>query len=425
MEQDRQTNALDSQGHCRSKLRPVGAIREAPAAADEIHAVGALLRFSRAVAHARLPSEVFPLLAHAAATSLDAASAAVLVDDDDGALKCIACHGVRLEEWAKARPFITSDGIDLNVAPFARISGPDGEFFGIVTVDIDRGRRWDADDRDLLAALADRAAMAFTRMARLEALRRSEVELTTAREVLERTHALALLGEMAAGIVHDLRNILSPLSLHLQFLRRQLRQSGRATVESLEEMQSILRRGTEVTERLRLFSKHGSGTTCAVSVDLNELARRALVVARPYASTRNVAAHLHERLAATSPVSVAPEDGVAVVANLILNAIDAVSSGGNVTVSTGERPGETFLSVSDDGVGITPEVRARMFDPFFTTKGDAGTGLGLSMAHTFAQRHGADLRVDTTPGRGTTMTLAFRTGGSISATDERGLKGIS
>jgi CheY-like chemotaxis protein len=93
--------------------------------------------------------------------------------------------------------------------------------------------------------------------------------------------------------------------------------------------------------------------------------------------------------------------------NLVFNAIDALPEGGTIRLRALRQGEAVVVEVQDSGVGMSPEVRARIFEPLFTTKGPRGTGLGLVQVLDMAARHGARLAVDSAPGRGTTFRLAF------------------
>jgi signal transduction histidine kinase len=213
---------------------------------------------------------------------------------------------------------------------------------------------------------------------------------------------------MAAGISHDLKNILNPLSLHLQFLRRAVaRGQTEAAAESITEMEQVVRRGVQTVERLRDFSRQ-TPESKAEMVDLDRLVHEAVEIARPRLSSRPArACTVREELGAPPPVLARAADVVSAVVNLVVNAIDAVGDGSTITLRTGEARGGAWVEVSDDGPGMPPEVEQRAFEPFFTTKGDEGTGLGLAMVFACVQRHGGTVTLKTAPGEGATFTLWF------------------
>src|SRR5205807_2001579 len=89
--------------------------------------------------------------------------------------------------------------------------------------------------------------------------------------------------------------------------------------------------------------------------------------------------------------------------NFILNGLLAMAAGGTLSVRTGEDGQQAWLQVSDTGVGIAPELRARIWDPYFTTRGALASGLGLSLCRSVLQRHAAEILFESEPGRGTSM----------------------
>jgi CheY-like chemotaxis protein len=123
-----------------------------------------------------------------------------------------------------------------------------------------------------------------------------------------------------------------------------------------------------------------------------------------------------ELAAELPPISGAEAEIRDALTNLIFNAVDAMPEGGTLKVCTkmltgegldGNEAGRPCVEVSDTGVGMSEEARRHCLEPFFTTKGERGTGLGLAMVYGMVQRHGGDLQIESEPGKGTTMRLAF------------------
>src|SRR4030095_2061962 len=130
---------------------------------------------------------------------------------------------------------------------------------------------------------------------------------------------------------------------------------------------------------------------------------------------RGVVVQVVTQLADTPLIQGVESDLRQALINLVFNAVDAMPEGGTVTLRTrvipapdGSAAAERIaIEVSDNGVGMSDETRQRCLEPFFTTKGRRGTGLGLATVYGTAQRHSADLEIESEPDRGTTVRLAF------------------
>lgn len=251
-------------------------------------------------------------------------------------------------------------------------------------------------------------------LARLSPAIRRELEEAEVRRRLRASEAALLqslklraLGQMAAGVAHDLRNILHPLALNLQLGERMLDHGNHAGVrEVLAEARQIVARGVQTVERLRDYGRQDP-EGAAEPVDLDALALEALDIARPRLTTTRRACRVSTELG-RGPVALAQASEIVnALVNLVVNAIDAMPDGGTVTLRSGHGDDGGWVEVQDDGPGMPPEVRARVFEPFFTTKGDGGTGLGLAMVYACMQRHGGRVTLETEVGRGTTFRLWF------------------
>lgn len=234
-------------------------------------------------------------------------------------------------------------------------------------------------------------------------------QLDRAEQALRCGEKLRSLGQMAAGIAHDLRNILAPLSFRLQILAQQLKRGSLpGAQDSVAELQKIVRTGIEIIDRIRSFSRQPAEAR-SESVDLNLLVQESLALARPRLVGRGRrGCHFHTELGMPPPVIKGnASELTAALVNLISNSIDAMPGGGNITLRTRGEAGGACIQIADDGPGMSEEAERHLFEPFFTTKGEAGTGLGLAMVHDTVQRHQGTLSLVTAPGKGTQFSLWF------------------
>jgi PAS domain S-box-containing protein len=243
---------------------------------------------------------------------------------------------------------------------------------------------------------------------------------------------LRALGQMAAGIAHDLKNILNPIALQLQLLRSHVGGAGGGagdTFDALATIEEAIRAGSDTVESLRRFSRKDADRTPEPG-DVNRYADLALEICRPKVREHPGLAVVRERQEAPE-VLVRGSEMVTAIVNLLVNAVDALPSSGRIVLRTGAGPSErgagdvvaargAWIEVADDGPGMPPEVESRMFEPFFTTK-PQGTGLGLSMVYAFVRRHGGRITVETADGRGTVVRMWFPAAPAPELAHERAL----
>jgi CheY-like chemotaxis protein len=170
--------------------------------------------------------------------------------------------------------------------------------------------------------------------------------------------------------------------------------------------------------RLREFYRHDEAQVTLLPTDLNTLVLQVAELTRARWSDmpqkRGVVIRMVSELAPDLPVVQGAENEIReALINLVFNAVDAMPDGGTLTLRTAPNPGDMWappsahVDVIDTGVGMDDATRQRCLEPFFTTKGERGTGLGLAMVYGIAQRHGADVHIDSAVGRGTTVRMSF------------------
>jgi signal transduction histidine kinase len=242
-------------------------------------------------------------------------------------------------------------------------------------------------------------------------------EVVALHERLLLSGRLAAVGELAAGMAHEVNNPLAFVRANLGLLRQhwaslggELEKAGarEAGAELLAEGEEVLDESLEGVDRATAIVRdvrglaHG-GARERGAVDLNALLEGVLRVAAHQLRSR---ATVHTELGDVPPVWGTLQELQQVFLNLVLNAVQAFEDSGTIRIRT-EREGRfVVVRVEDDGCGIEPENRDRIFDPFFTTKPvGEGTGLGLGIAHGIVRKHAGDISVESEPGHGTCFSV--------------------
>ncbi len=281
-----------------------------------------------------------------------------------------------------------------------------GAVIGVLVVVYGVAREFADDEIALLQTFADQAATAIENARLYQEAQAAYQELAHTQDQLVRGETLRALGELSAGAAHHLNNLLAVIIGRVQLMRRRVKASE--FDRPLEIMERAALDSAEVVRRMSAFSQ-ARRTRAPEAIDLNRLVSEALDLTRPRwrDESRLNRITIEPRLE-LGELPVIAGDGPAlreVLVNLILNATDAMPSGGTLTVRTWATAEAVHCAVADTGIGMPPDILQRALEPFFTTKGVKSMGLGLSVNYGVILKHGGQLTLESTSGKGTVASF--------------------
>jgi two-component system, NtrC family, sensor kinase len=221
---------------------------------------------------------------------------------------------------------------------------------------------------------------------------------------LFRSEKLASLGKLAAGVAHEINNPLTGILTNSSLLLEDMEKDD-PKYEDVEVMVKETIRCREIVKRLLDFARQTKPQKRLASI--NTLIDNIILLVRNQTSFRNIL--IEKDLDTSLPeILVDPDQVQQVFVNIILNAAEAMTKGGSLTIRSMPSPDNSSIVITfvDTGPGIPEDVRERIFDPFYTTK-EHGTGLGLSISYGIVEQHGGTISVDSTAGRGSTFTISL------------------
>jgi PAS domain S-box-containing protein len=223
-------------------------------------------------------------------------------------------------------------------------------------------------------------------------------------EDMQHREHLASIGLLASGIAHEVNTPLTGISSYTQMLLEK-RPAHDPEYGILRKIQQQTQRASGIASSLLNFARQADGDY--QPIDVAGMAAETLQLFEPHLKGRRIRL-VHEIEAPLPAVSGNRGRLQQVLMNLLLNAVDAMPEGGAITVRASAAPGRIRLTVSDTGVGITPENLEKIYDPFFTTKPRGqGTGLGLSVSYGIIKEHAGTLTAESTPGEGSRFIVSL------------------
>ncbi len=239
---------------------------------------------------------------------------------------------------------------------------------------------------------------------------RSDAELEQATQLLRHGDRLATAGRLAAGIAHEINNPLQGVMGALHFLREELEELDGAAPDIpqllayVDQIEAGTNRAARVVGGLAAYA--GKEMPVLAPMDAAAAVTGAAELARYVMRARGI--ELKLELEDELPLHGARDQLEQVVVNLLLNAADASTEGGTVTLSAAPAEGTIRLAVRDDGAGLDEATKQRVFEPFFTTKPpDRGSGLGLAICQSIITAHGGHIELDSAPNQGACFTVVL------------------
>jgi PAS domain S-box-containing protein len=346
--------------------------------------------------------------------------------DEDGLSRCVCGElvydpDITLNQFPFTQRLARGGLASLVIAPLL----VESQVFGVVITARRQASSFSSSDCEFLRQLSEQVALAAHQAQLHGALQEAYDELRQTQQAVMQQERLRALGQMASGIAHDINNALSPVVLYTESL---LERESSLTARGREKLEIIQRAVGDVAQtvsRMKEVNRQREPQLTLVPLDLNDLVEQVAELTRARWSDmpqqRGILIELRRELHPQLPAVMGVDSEIReALINLIFNAVDAMPGGGTLTLVTKSldvapnardvplrRHAE--LAVTDTGIGMDVETQRRCLEPFFTTKGERGTGLGLAMVHGVVQRHGAEIQIETEPGKGTTVRIIFPT----------------
>ncbi|UCF69294.1 MAG: response regulator [Acidobacteriota bacterium] len=405
--------------------------------------LSSLIEAGRAMAETRSLGELSDFFIGLVAEELRVERASLmLIDDDARVLRLAACRGLdglREEEICvslgtgiagsvaeSGEPFLLREGdpearLERSArAPHHEIGEPialsvpiqsGDKILGVINVtDRNHGPPFSDADVAYLSSLAGQLGVATESARRFDELREAYVALKETQQQLVVSERIRAIGQMAAGIAHDLNNALSVILGRAEFGLKRIDDSEpdlSAVRRDLLTIRQVSLEGADTIKRIQEYAR-ARGELHDQAVDMHAVVLEAVEAQRSNweaaAEVGGPQIDVQFEFGDVPPVAGDAHELTQVVDNLILNSLEAMPRGGQLTFRTSRQGADVLLDVSDTGIGMSAETQQHLFEPFFTTK-PTGRGLGTSVVYGIIARHRGEITVQSQEGHGTTFRV--------------------
>ncbi|MEO8061328.1 MAG: ATP-binding protein [Pseudomonadota bacterium] len=291
--------------------------------------------------------------------------------------------------------------------------------FGVLIVARVQANAFSSGDCEFINQLSENVALATNQAQLNSALQRAYDELRDTQHAIMQQERLRSLGQMASGVAHDINNAISPATLYLESILERDETLIPRTRQQLETVQRAIGDVAQTVGRMGEFYRKRDAQNEMRPININVVLEQIPDLTRArwsnMAQAGGATIDLVIDAAPEAPTILGMESEIReALVNLVFNASDAMRNGGTIRLRSQLAPlnaqavaRPVIVEVCDDGAGMDEVTRGRCLEPFFTTKGEQGSGLGLAMVYGIAQRHGADMQIDSDLGKGTTVRLIF------------------
>lgn len=251
------------------------------------------------------------------------------------------------------------------------------------------------EERNLINAVAREVSLIIERYE----TKKKQLEI---KEQLQHADRLATIGQLSAGVAHEFNEPLGNILGYAQLIHKS-QDLPKQVMKDAEKIINASLHAREIVKKLLVFARQNLPQTA--SVDINQVVEEYLYFLESRCAKEGI--KLTKILDPSLPEINADSAQVhQILVNLMVNALQATSKDGTLTVSTSQRNGGVILAVRDTGIGMDEDIQKKIFLPFFTTKDvGQGTGLGLSVVHGIVSSHGGTIRVDSKPGKGSLFEI--------------------